>query len=96
MVGADAGAADAGVRVLSVSHRGGPTRRARVTRRMGRPLRRPIDDSDYVVVDLEFASTEQATGFLEFLRSRGWSNPAASPALIGVPRTMILDTAARE
>ncbi len=59
-------------------------------------VRRPIDDPAYVVVDLEFASTEQATGFLEFLRSRVWSNPAASPALIGVPRTMILDTAARE
>lgn len=55
-------------------------------------VRRPVDDPAYVVVDLEFDTVEQATGFLAFLEAKVWSSPDASPALIGTPRTAVLES----
>jgi hypothetical protein len=51
---------------------------------------RPVDDERYIVVDLDFASRDQAAGFLDFLESKIWMSSAASPALAGRPRTMIV------
>ena len=51
---------------------------------------RPVDDQRYVVVDLDFATTDQATAFLGFLRTQVWASPQNAPALAGEPRTMIL------
>jgi hypothetical protein len=56
-------------------------------------VQRPIDDSRYVVIDLDFETAEQAEDFLGFLKSNVWANPANAPALAGDPRTMILETA---
>jgi hypothetical protein len=56
-------------------------------------VRRPVDDPAYVVVDLDFDDTEAAASFLEYLRSQVWSTPARSPALVGSPRTAILEVA---
>ena len=53
-------------------------------------LRRPDDDAGYVVVELDFDSVAEATGFREFLRTRVWTDPAASPALAGEPRADVL------
>jgi hypothetical protein len=55
-------------------------------------ISRPIDDSNYVVVGLDFTTADQATGFLQFLEQHVWSTPANSPGLAGSPRTMILAT----
>jgi hypothetical protein len=56
-------------------------------------VQRPIDDERYVVVDLDFPSREQAQRFLGFLETSVWSARNASPALVGTPRTQILEAA---
>lgn len=53
-------------------------------------VRRPVDDDRYVVVELDFASTEQAEAFLGFLRREVWSSRENAPALVGEPTTRIL------
>jgi hypothetical protein len=55
-------------------------------------VRRPVDDDRYVLIDLDFGTTEQASSFLQVLRDRVWSSPDSSPALAGTPRTRILET----
>lgn len=55
-------------------------------------VRRPIDDDHYVVIDLDFDTTEEATALLELLRTRVWASPAASPALVGSANARILET----
>lgn len=55
-------------------------------------IRRPIDDADYVVIDLEFDAEPAAAAFLETLRTRIWSTPSNSPALAGEPITQLLNT----
>jgi hypothetical protein len=51
---------------------------------------RPIDDDTYVLVDLDFATADQAQQFEQFLRTRVWPTPDAAPALAGTPVTRIL------
>jgi hypothetical protein len=66
-------------------------------RRAGGVLRerivQPVDDPRYVIVDLEFATLDEAQGFQRFLETQVWSNPASSPALVGTPRARVVDTA---
>ena len=56
-------------------------------------VRRPVDDPRFVVIDLDFDSTEEAQRFLGFLRVQVWANPANAPALAGTPTTLILEPA---
>lgn len=56
-------------------------------------VQQPVDDPNYVVIDLEFDSAEQATAFLQFLRTSVWAIPTNAPGLAGIPETMILETA---
>jgi hypothetical protein len=51
---------------------------------------RPIDDQQYVTVDLDFATVPAAEQFLAFLRTSVWSDPGRAPALAGTPQTRIL------
>ena len=44
-----------------------------------------------MLIELDFGTGEEATKFLDFLTTRVWSTPANAPALIGTPRTRILD-----
>jgi hypothetical protein len=60
----------------------------------GFTVRRPIDDRDYISVDLDFDSAEAAADFEVFLRTRVWASPDSSPALVGTPTTRILDVCA--
>lgn len=53
---------------------------------------RPINDSKYVVIDLDFESTEQAESFLRFLETNIWADRGNAPALAGAPKTMILES----
>ncbi|MEP7025799.1 MAG: hypothetical protein ABJB47_18755, partial [Actinomycetota bacterium] len=59
----------------------------------GQRIQRPVDDPQYVVVDLDFDTADEAAGLLSFLRSSVWTSPGASPALVGLPRASILEPA---
>ena len=59
----------------------------------GHRILRPVDDSHYVVVDLDFETVGQAEKFLDFLRTRVWTSTQDAPALGGNPQTRILQPA---
>ena len=50
----------------------------------------PIDDSAFVMIDLDFDTVSAAEAFLAFLRSQVWSSDQAAPALAGDPDTRII------
>jgi hypothetical protein len=54
-------------------------------------VQQPVDDSGYIVVDLDFATVEEARAFLQFLEEQVWAIPENAPALAGAPDTMILE-----
>lgn len=54
---------------------------------------RPVDDAQYVVIDLDFEDADRAQAFLGFLRADVWSSSAASPALAGDVRAAVLEPA---
>lgn len=56
----------------------------------GHRIHRPLDDSSYVMIDLDFDEVEEAERFLAFLKAQVWSSPEASPALDGTPSTRII------
>ena len=51
----------------------------------------PADDDRYIVVLLDFDSTDAATGFLGFLEGKVWSTPSNSPGLAGAPTARVLE-----
>jgi hypothetical protein len=51
---------------------------------------RPLDDPNYVVVELEFDTTTEAQACGVALREL-WSLRQAAPALIGAPRVRIVE-----
>jgi hypothetical protein len=53
----------------------------------------PSDQHRYVVIELDFGTGDEAARFLDFLTNRVWSTPANAPALVGTPKTRILDVA---
>ena len=55
----------------------------------GHRVQHPVEDPHYVVIDLDFRTTEEAEGFLGFLETNVWSSADASPALVGAPRARI-------
>jgi len=57
----------------------------------GYDIRHPVDDPNYLIIDLTFDDVGAAEGFLVELR-KIWEMPAASPALAGAPQTRILET----
>ena len=54
-------------------------------------IRLPVDDPNYLMLDLEFDTAGGAEVFAGFLVEHVWSSPAASPGLAGAPTTRILD-----
>src|ERR1700735_2693440 len=54
-------------------------------------IRLPVDDPNYLMLDLEFDTVRGAETFAGFLVEHVWSSPAASPGLAGAPTTRILD-----
>jgi hypothetical protein len=54
----------------------------------------PVDDPNYIVIDLDFTTTEEATRFLAFLQNSVWSSTDSAPALAGTPQTKLLQAAA--
>jgi len=59
-------------------------------------IRRPVDDPKYLMLDLEFDTTERAEAFATFLEQNVWSSPTSSPGLAGLPQTQILDLIGNE
>jgi len=57
----------------------------------GERILRPVDDPRYVIIDLDFDTTEEAEAFLEFLQTTVWSSSENSPALVGTPQTKVLE-----
>jgi len=51
---------------------------------------RPVDDPNYVMIDLEFDSSKAAEALLAALREL-WQSPAAMSALAGSPQTRIVE-----
>ena len=51
----------------------------------------PVDDDRYIVVDLDFDTSEQARSFLHFLETQVWAVPENAPALAGTPVAKILE-----
>jgi hypothetical protein len=64
-------------------------RRAGVT---AEAVRHPEGDDRYVVVDLEFDTSEHAHAFLHFLETQIWAVPENAPALAGTPEARVLET----
>jgi hypothetical protein len=56
-------------------------------------VQRPAGDPHYVVIDLDFDTAGDAANFLSFLQATVWTSDTNSPALVGTPRTAILELA---
>ena len=54
-------------------------------------IRQPVDDPEYLTLDLEFDTAGQAEAFASFLHRHVWSAATSSPALAGTPQTRILE-----
>lgn len=54
-------------------------------------IHQPVRDPNYVVVDLDFETTDGADAFLRFLEAVVWSDPVNAPALAGSPRSLVLE-----
>ncbi len=52
---------------------------------------RPIDDPNYVMIDLDFDSSSEAEAFLAALRRDVWASRQAAPALVGSPQVRIVE-----
>lgn len=57
-------------------------------------VQQPVDDPNYVVIDLDFDTHAEASRFLGFLQAKVWSSASNAPALVGTPQTKILQPAA--
>jgi len=57
-------------------------------------VQQPVDDPNYVVIDLDFDTDDEARRFLGFLQAKVWSSASTAPALVGQPQTKILQPAA--
>jgi len=55
-------------------------------------IQQPIDDPNYIVVQLDFDEAAAATAFKQFLETNVWSSPQASPGLAGSPRARVLES----
>ncbi len=58
-------------------------------------IRRPVDDPNYVGIDLDFASLAEAEAFLVTMR-KVWASPQALQALAGAPQARIWNTEASQ
>ena len=54
------------------------------------PVRHGVDDPNFVAIDLEFDTAEQARAFLERLQTEIWPN---NPHFSGTPTTYLLQAA---
>ncbi|MCU1458216.1 MAG: Antibiotic biosynthesis monooxygenase [Actinomycetia bacterium] len=55
-------------------------------------IQRPVDDPDYLMIDLDFDDVASAETLLSVLRDVIWASPEASPGLGGQPQARIAET----
>ena len=55
-------------------------------------VRQPIDDPNYILIELDFDTLSAAAAFRDFLHTVVWAVPANAPALTGTPQTMLLES----
>jgi hypothetical protein len=53
-------------------------------------IQQPVDDDRYIVVQLDFATTDAAREFKEFLETVVWQSRDLSPGLAGTPVARVL------
>jgi hypothetical protein len=56
---------------------------------------RPVDDPNYIKVDLEFDTSSEAEAFRAALEDL-WGSGRAAPALVGSPKTRIVEAVQSE
>jgi hypothetical protein len=54
-------------------------------------VRQPVDDAQYIFVDLEFETVQAAEAFKGFLETVVWQSADLSPGLGGVPIARVLE-----
>jgi hypothetical protein len=65
---------------------------ARITAGVRRQrIQRPVDDRNFIVLELDFDTAAAAGRFLHFLETSVWTTRESSPALVGTPQTRILE-----
>ena len=52
----------------------------------------PVDDPNYLLIDLDLDDIAGAESLLAILRERVWASPDSSPALVGQPQARIVET----
>ncbi len=57
-------------------------------------ISQPVDDPNYIVIDLTFESVSAAEDFRSFLVERVWSCSESAPALVGRPCAVVLQPVA--
>ncbi len=57
----------------------------------GHRVQSPTDDANYIVIELDFPTSQQAERFRDFLQEKVWSSSESAPALAGTPQTRILE-----
>jgi len=53
-------------------------------------VHQPVEDDQYIYVDLDFDTFDEAAAFKRFLETNVWSSTEASPGLAGAPTARIL------
>jgi hypothetical protein len=51
---------------------------------------RPVDDPNYIVIDIEFEAGQEARAFADAMQGV-WQSRAAAPALAGAPKARVFD-----
>jgi hypothetical protein len=54
-------------------------------------VRQPVNDAEYIVVDLEFETVQAAEAFKTLLETVVWQSADLSPGLGGVPTARVLE-----
>jgi hypothetical protein len=57
-------------------------------------VHQPVDDAQYIYVQLDFDDVPAAEAFLSFLRTVVWASADASPGLSGPPQGRVLTSVA--
>jgi hypothetical protein len=52
---------------------------------------RPVDDPNFVMIELDFETVGEAEALLAKLRRDVWQSATAAPALIGTPQARIVE-----
>ncbi|CAH0289180.1 MULTISPECIES: hypothetical protein [Micrococcales] len=59
-------------------------------------ISRPLDQQDYVMLEMDFDTQAAAVDFLGRLQNDTWKTGVTAPALVGEPSTRIIETVAIE